>query len=178
MENGDETLSQARTSGGRHKAKITELSQHADGPCGRKRTNHGADCPSHIPVLHSARHLNTPNSRKKSPAHRNSVMPEALEEVIQFLQESEVVLVVVGAGLSRPSGLPTFREDPGFWGHPIEEIATKGAFHRNPAEVWNLYERMRRLTLDATPNEGHLALARLSKAKPSCLTITQNIDGE
>ncbi|KAK3616544.1 hypothetical protein LTR56_025888 [Elasticomyces elasticus] len=42
----------------------------------------------------------------------------------------------------------------------------------------NLYERMRRLALDATPNEGHLALARLSKAKPSCLTITQNIDGE
>ncbi|KAK4901438.1 hypothetical protein LTR49_027253 [Elasticomyces elasticus] len=105
-------------------------------------------------------------------------MPEVLEEVIQFLQESEVVLVIVGAGLSRPSGLPTFREDPGFWGHAIEEIATKVAFDRNPAQVWNLYERMRRLALDATPNEGHLALARLSKAKPSCLTITQNIDGE
>ncbi|KAK3616874.1 hypothetical protein LTR56_025666 [Elasticomyces elasticus] len=103
-------------------------------------------------------------------------MPEVLEEVIQFLQESEVVLVIVGAGLSRPSGLPTFREDPGFWGHAIEEIATKVAFDRNPAQVWNLYERMRRLALDATPNEGHLALARLSKAKPSCLTITQNID--
>jgi len=105
-------------------------------------------------------------------------MSEALEEVNQFLQDSEVVLVVVGAGLSRPSGLPTFREDPGFWGHTIEEIATKGAFDRSPAEVWNLYERMRRLALDATPNEGHLALARLSKANPSCLTITQNIDGE
>ncbi len=105
-------------------------------------------------------------------------MPEALEEVIQFLQESEVVLVVIGAGLSRPSGLPTSREDAGFWGHSIEEIATKGAFDRSPTEVWNLYERMRRLALDTTPNEGHFALARLSKAKPGCLTITQNINGE
>ncbi|KAK4891409.1 hypothetical protein LTR49_028669 [Elasticomyces elasticus] len=103
-------------------------------------------------------------------------MPKALEEVVQLLRESEVILVVVGAGLLKPSRLPTFREDPGFWGHAIEAIATKSAFDRNPAQVWNLYERRRRLALDATPKEGHLALARLSKAKPNSLAITQNID--
>lgn len=110
-------------------------------------------------------------------SHHLSTMQEAPEDLIPYLLSSAVILIVVGAGLSRPSGLPTFRQDPEFWGRDIQEIATKGAFDARPAEVWNSYERMRLLALNAVPNEGHLALARLSRAKPNCLTVTQNIDG-
>ncbi|KAK4914163.1 hypothetical protein LTR49_017595 [Elasticomyces elasticus] len=105
-------------------------------------------------------------------------MSESRGEFIQCIRASSSILVVVGAGISRPSGLPTFREDPEFWGRPIEQIASKKAFDENPEIVWDLYERLRIMATNASPNEGHLALARLSKAKPGCLMVTQNIDEE
>ncbi|KAK4551278.1 hypothetical protein LTR86_011253 [Recurvomyces mirabilis] len=85
-------------------------------------------------------------------------------------------MVVTGAGLSRPSGLPTFRQDAHFWEGSIDQIATRAAFENNPAQVWALYERFRLIALDAPPNEGHNALARLAAAKPGLLLVTQNID--
>lgn len=96
----------------------------------------------------------------------------------QKIQRSEYILVVVGAGLSRPSGIPTFREDSWFWNRPVEEIATRSAFEQDPVYVWTIYERLRRLSLQAQPNPGHLALRRLAQAKPGLLTVSQNIDGE
>lgn len=98
--------------------------------------------------------------------------------LIQHIRTSDRILAIVGAGLSRPSGLPTFRQDPDFWGRPISEIATKSAFLQSPVSVWKLYERMRQIAIHARPNAGHEALAHLSKAKPNFLTITQNIDGK
>ncbi|KAF2765395.1 DHS-like NAD/FAD-binding domain-containing protein [Teratosphaeria nubilosa] len=86
------------------------------------------------------------------------------------------ILIVIGAGLSRPSGLPTFRQDASFWVRPMEEIATRSGFNRNRLEVWDAYDRMRMLVVRARPNAGHIALAKLAAAKPEALTITQNID--
>ncbi|KAK5694418.1 hypothetical protein LTR17_024822 [Elasticomyces elasticus] len=60
-------------------------------------------------------------------------MSGLLEELIQYLRASKSILVVVGAGLSRSSGLPTFREDPEFWGRPIQQIASRNAFNEDPA---------------------------------------------
>ena len=105
-------------------------------------------------------------------------MADDFHVLIQRIATSDRILAIVGAGLSRPSGLPTFRQDPEFWGRPISEIATKSAFLQSPASVWEVYERMRRIAIQARPNAGHEALARLSEAKPNFLTITQNIDGK
>lgn len=100
-----------------------------------------------------------------------------LQALINKIRASDYILVVVGAGLSRPSGIPTFREDHWFWNGPIEEIATTAAFSRDATAVWMLYERLRLLSLRSRPNDGHLALARLARAKPALLTVSQNIDG-
>lgn len=97
--------------------------------------------------------------------------------LIEKVRSSDYILVVVGAGLSRPSGIPTFRDDPWFWERPIEDSATETAFKQNPLNVWALYERLRLIALDASPNHGHTALARLARAKPNLLTVSQNIDG-
>lgn len=99
-------------------------------------------------------------------------------DLVDKIRHSTSILVVVGAGLSRPSGLPTFREDPGFWAKPVEEIATPEAFNNDPKRVWDVYERLRKLCRNAAPNDGHIALARLARAKPGLLTVSQNIDGE
>ena len=93
------------------------------------------------------------------------------------LRRSYDLRAVLGAGLSRPSGLPTFRQDSWFWGLPVEEVATKSAFDRDPIRVWAVYERLRQLARVAQPNLGHVALAALSTIKPQLLVITQNIDG-
>lgn len=97
--------------------------------------------------------------------------------LIEKVRSSDYILVVVGAGLSRPSGIPTFRDDPWFWERPVEDTATETAFKQNPLYVWALYERLRLIALNALPNAGHTALARLAGAKSNLLTVSQNIDG-
>jgi hypothetical protein len=103
-------------------------------------------------------------------------MTEA-DQLIEKIRSSEFILMVVGAGLSRPSGIPTFRDDPQFWERPVEDSATAAAFERDPLYVWALYERLRLIARNASPNLGHSALARLARAKPRLLTVSQNIDG-
>lgn len=100
------------------------------------------------------------------------------QDLIAKVRSSSSILVVVGAGLSRPSGLPTFREDAEFWGQPIEEVASYSAFMRNPSLVWRLYEQFRQLSIHCVPNAGHFALAKLAREKPGLLVVSQNIDGK
>lgn len=97
--------------------------------------------------------------------------------LISKIRHSERILVVVGAGLSRPSGIPTFRDDPWFWERPVEESASETTFKRDPLYVWAVYERLRLVARDASPNSAHAAIARLASAKPNLLTVSQNIDG-
>lgn len=97
--------------------------------------------------------------------------------LISKIRHSENILVVVGAGLSRPSGIPTFRDDAWFWERPIEDSASETAFKRDPVYIWAVYERLRLIARNASPNPAHAALAKLASAKPKLLTVSQNIDG-
>lgn len=52
------------------------------------------------------------------------------------LKKSSRVLALLGAGLSAPSGLPTFRGAGGLWRtHDSVSLATPEAFNRNPGLV-------------------------------------------
>jgi len=87
------------------------------------------------------------------------------------------VLVITGAGLSADSGLQTFRGAGGLWRNynPLT-LATPEAFARNPHLVWEWYQWRRAEATKATPNPGHLALARFASNKTECLIVTQNVD--
>jgi NAD-dependent deacetylase len=88
------------------------------------------------------------------------------------------VVVLTGAGISAESGLPTFRDADGLWeGHRPEEVATPGAYARDPALVQSFYDA-RRAALDSVdPNDAHRALTRLEDALgDDLLLVTQNID--
>ena len=98
--------------------------------------------------------------------------------VINWSQHRRVV-VLTGAGVSRASGLATFRDGDGLWEqHRIEDVATPEAFERDPQLVWRFYS-MRRLAAGvARPNAAHLALARFARDFQGEFTlITQNVDG-
>ena len=90
------------------------------------------------------------------------------------------IVVLTGAGVSKESGLDTFRDADGIWAKVrLEDVATPEAFQRDPARVHAFYNARRRSLLDpsVTPNAAHLALARLERDwSGEVLLVTQNID--
>lgn len=86
------------------------------------------------------------------------------------------IVALTGAGISRESGLKTFRDEDGLWGgYRIEEVCTPRAFADHPERVLEFYNFRRREVINAEPNAAHFALAELA-SKYSVSIITQNID--
>ena len=90
------------------------------------------------------------------------------------------IVVLTGAGISKESGLSTFRDTDGVWATVrIEDVATPEAFARDPARVHAFYNaRRRRLVAPGVaPNPAHAALAELAGFWPGrVVVVTQNID--
>ena len=89
-------------------------------------------------------------------------------------------MILTGAGISKESGLETFRDPDGIWAKvSIDEVATPEAFLRDPERVHAFYNDRRRglLSAEVAPNAAHAALARLERDWPGeVLLVTQNID--
>ena len=101
-----------------------------------------------------------------------------LDEARRWVGDAERVVVVTGAGVSAESGVPTFRGEGGLWkDHRPEELATPGAFRRDPRLVWEWYEWRRGLVAECDPNPGHRAVASLQVARDGVRVVTQNVDG-
>lgn len=101
----------------------------------------------------------------------------SLEEARALLAGARRVVVLTGAGISAESGVPTFRGEEGLWkSYAPEDLATPGAFRRDPRLVWEWYGWRREKVGGCAPNPGHLALARRALAG-GMLLVTQNVDG-
>jgi len=86
------------------------------------------------------------------------------------------LVVLSGAGVSKESGLNTFRDQDGLWeNHSIEEIATPQAFEENPKKVLDFYNKRRKQLLEAKPNDAHQYIAALEQYF-EVTVITQNVD--
>lgn len=95
------------------------------------------------------------------------------------LARSERILVLLWAGLSASSGLPTFRGAGGLWrSYKATALATPEAFDENPGLVWQFYSYRRHMSLQAKPNPAHLALAEMARGNNNFMTISQNVDGK
>lgn len=90
------------------------------------------------------------------------------------------IVILTGAGISKESGLETFRDADGIWSKVrIEDVATPEAFARDPARVHAFYNARRKALIggDIQPNPAHFALALLESQWPGgILVVTQNID--
>lgn len=90
--------------------------------------------------------------------------------------ERKKLVVLTGAGISRESGLKTFRDGDGLWeGYDIHEVATPEAWERDPLLVQRFYNERRKAVIEAEPNDGHKALVALEEYF-DVVIITQNID--
>jgi len=86
------------------------------------------------------------------------------------------LVVLTGAGISAESGLSTFRDQDGLWEkYNVETVATIMGWYANPALVLEFYNLRKTQALQASPNEGHYALARLEQFFDTTV-ITQNVD--
>lgn len=105
-----------------------------------------------------------------------------LREAQSRLKKAQRVAVLTGAGISKPSGIPTFRDAEGLWKefNPLD-YATPEAYSRNPQKVWEWYAWRIAKVREARPNPAHLALVRLEEQALSrggeFLLVTQNVDG-
>jgi NAD-dependent deacetylase len=88
------------------------------------------------------------------------------------------IVILTGAGISKESGIKTFRDHNGLWeNHAIEDVASPEGFARDPHLVQHFYNLRREQLKEVEPNEGHLSLARLEETDEFDVTIiTQNVD--
>jgi NAD-dependent deacetylase len=88
------------------------------------------------------------------------------------------LVVLTGAGVSRESGLSTFRDADGAWQQVrIEDVATPEGFQRDPRRVHAFYNPRRAQLAEVAPNPAHLALAALEQSWPGdFMLVTQNVD--
>ncbi len=109
---------------------------------------------------------------------------QAIDRAAEILVGSEHTVVLAGAGMSKESGIPTFRGDGGLWTingePPLNQYET---FAADPRRWWE-----RRIeeaeqpgdfaaALDeAVPNPGHVALAELERMGVVAHVIAQNVD--
>jgi NAD-dependent deacetylase len=103
---------------------------------------------------------------------------QELAKVRDGLTPETRITVLSGAGISAASGIPTFRGEPdSLWSrYRPEELATPGAFARDPELVWRWYDWRRGLIAASEPNAAHQALARL-ETSARVVIVTQNVDG-
>ncbi|HIB64484.1 MAG TPA: NAD-dependent deacylase [Phycisphaerales bacterium] len=91
------------------------------------------------------------------------------------------IVFLTGAGISKASGLPTYRGKGGVWTtENVEDIGTKEAMEKDSLKIWRAYVPRHRKVLEAKPNAAHQAIADLQKRlgeKAWVCVLTQNVDG-
>lgn len=106
-------------------------------------------------------------------------MERLIQEAARRLAGVKELVVLTGAGVSKESGIATFREaQDGLWArYDPMLMASREGFLSNPKLVWEWYEYRFGMVEAAQPNPGHIAIAEIERLIPSTAVITQNIDG-
>jgi NAD-dependent deacetylase len=107
----------------------------------------------------------------------NTVSARA-EYLAELIRAAGSAVVLTGAGVSVPSGIPDFRTPgSGLWANvdPME-VAHIDAWRRDPDRFWSFYSDRFASLVNKRPNEAHFALAELEQRGLIRAVITQNID--
>ena len=101
-----------------------------------------------------------------------------IEFAADLFRQSKHAVVLTGAGLSTPSGIPDFRSTgTGLWSRdePME-VASLTTFRTAPEKFYEWFRPLASQIFYAHPNPAHCALTDLEKAGRLHSIITQNID--
>lgn len=101
-----------------------------------------------------------------------------IEYAADLFRRAERAVVLTGAGLSTPSGIPDFRsEGTGLWSRdePLE-AASLTTFRHDPEKFYKWFRPLASQIYSAEPNAAHFALAQMEKGGRLKAIVTQNID--
>jgi len=102
----------------------------------------------------------------------------SIDFAADLFRQSKHAVILTGAGLSTPSGIPDFRSTgTGLWAHdePLE-VASLTTFRTAPEKFYEWFRPLASQIFYAQPNPAHRALTELEQAGRLHTIITQNID--
>ena len=105
-------------------------------------------------------------------------LPAEARALAELLRSSRHTVVLTGAGISVPSGIPDFRSPgTGLWENvdPME-VAHIDAWRRDPDRFWAFYGQRFASLIDKRPNRAHAVVAELERRGMVRAVVTQNID--
>ncbi|NUB92939.1 NAD-dependent protein deacetylase [Haloterrigena sp. SYSU A121-1] len=102
-----------------------------------------------------------------------------LESLAADVRSADTVVAFTGAGISAPSGVPTFRGDDGVWEKFDEGQFTYGRFQSDPEGFWDDRVDLQRelFAEEYRPNAAHEALSAMGRDGHLEAILTQNTDG-
>ena len=105
-------------------------------------------------------------------------MESNIQKLKEAIDKSHNIVVLTGAGISVPSGIPDFRSATGLYatnfGHfRAEEMISHEFYVRHRKEFYEFYKQ-KMLYPDAKPNKAHIFLAKLEREGKLSAVITQN----
>ncbi len=92
-----------------------------------------------------------------------------MKNLQEFIESAQYPVALTGAGISAPSGIPTF--DMLWKGRPVREFLSREFFNENPVEFYELFREVLKWR-NKHPNYVHRALAHYNFS-----IVTQNVDG-
>jgi NAD-dependent deacetylase len=102
----------------------------------------------------------------------------SLQAAAALLADARRIVVFSGAGLSRASGIPTYRDADGLWkSQNALQFSHAEDLQRDPAGFTKFWAQRLSVIESAQPNPGHAALAQLQRLRPATRLVTQNVDG-
>ena len=112
----------------------------------------------------------------------NSTKNELLRKIHQAAELIRSLgngVVLTGAGISTPSGIPDFRSPGnGLWTrYSPMEVASLTTFRYHPEKFFEWLRPLARQMIQAKPNASHHAFAELEQGGHIETIVTQNIDG-
>lgn len=86
------------------------------------------------------------------------------------------LVILSGAGISKESGIDTFRDKDGIWTKKnAMQLASIEGWNTNPQAVLDFYNARRRQLISVNPNKAHQLLAALEEWYDVSI-VTQNVD--
>lgn len=105
-------------------------------------------------------------------------LSSSLHAAAQLLGNARRIVVFSGAGLSRASGIPTYRDADGLWkSQNALQFSHAEDLQRDPSGFTRFWVQRLSVIESAQPNPGHAALAQLQRLRPATRLVTQNVDG-
>lgn len=90
----------------------------------------------------------------------------------------ENIVFFTGAGMSKESGIDTYRGDGGIWKqYNWREYACQSAFSIDPLKVLKFHEKRRKEIFFLKAHKGYKKITEIQKKVKNSYIITQNIDG-